>query len=902
MAHQFEANTEGAVLQESQEIERKGTSTTKKFWLRPSEDIEPEGLLPDHDLMKRFQIALKNHLHRQNERLSEEVLELDGDIRKKNKEHIDLEETLRTMQQEVTKQKDQLLNYHESLSQTKKMRDDMEQKVQNSKSHHLVDSDKLRKQQKKEEELSADLRKILLVKKQFVDWEAEMESELAVSQRISEKMKLDKKQLAEEKKKQDLFLLKLTNEVANLETQITTLEGQLKVKEEERLIISQTLADANVDLEALNKEQQRLLQAWNGVVISMQQRDKAYAAVMDEKKNLHEKFLTLNQEIESYKKSANDEMLKNEKLTGMLQKLQMDLANVEKQISVNNDKRILIETQLSSNMAMLEETEKSLETAVNEGKKHSNEISALHRELEKLLTERTQLEDKILEVMQEQVTQDKSAKYLNASLRQLHEKTRSQELALMETENQLTQAELEVEQQNSELLHGVQLLEEANHELQQEEDECQHAANSLTQFKSSISKRQATVDLLNKQLEELVAKTGGQEVTPYQLKMMSLQTAIDETEQKSEHLQQVWIRQQNRVVSLSKKRNEQQHQLNILQKQVSILDQKNMTIEEEMDDYNKKERDVCHCIRDLLNKLDKLNEKLCEHKEYKEALDKHNIITQTDYLNSLKDAETYSLQLEAEISDLVKEKADLAEMLLDNQRENLAWEKKVQMALETKHNIRMEKGTEGEIGAMKNEIHRMQVRYTQLCHAQEKLVQDLEHCVTRREAIVNGAIAKEKRSTRAIHNTKVSFQKKLDDLRSKIKQKDSETRHAERTVIERKKRHEDVLQRLTEKQAQLKQLEEVTQQIDKQLQDGQLQKHQNLELLVRRQRKAKMFGDVKAGKHRLLYRTEHALDAETQRQKSINTDLISVVESLLSDFPALHYDLTKVLNTLRLQS
>lgn len=77
---------------------------------------------------------------------------------------------------------------------------------------------------------------------------------------------------------------------------------------------------------------------------------------------------------------------------------------------------------------------------------------------------------------------------------------------------------------------------------------------------------------------------------------------------------------------------------------------------------------------------------------------------------------------------------------------------------------------------------------------------------------------------------------------------------------------------------------------------------QNLEMLLRRQRKAKMFGDVKAGKHRLLYRTEHALDAETQRQKSINTDLISVVESLLSDFPALHYDLTKILNTLRVQS
>jgi hypothetical protein len=61
-----------------------------------------------------------------------------------------------------------------------------------------------------------------------------------------------------------------------------------------------------------------------------------------------------------------------------------------------------------------------------------------------------------------------------------------------------------------------------------------------------------------------------------------------------------------------------------------------------------------------------------------------------------------------------------------------------------------------------------------------------------------------------------------------------------------------------------------------------------------------MYNDVKSGRHRPLYRIEQAMDVEVQHQKTINADLISILESLLTDFPALKFPLTKILNTLRL--
>jgi septal ring factor EnvC (AmiA/AmiB activator) len=79
---------------------------------------------------------------------------------------------------------------------------------------------------------------------------------------------------------QDVFVLKLMTEIANLEARLAILDGQLKLKESERNKVGQSVADANADLEALSREQHRLLQSWNSVFISIQQRDKVYMNVM----------------------------------------------------------------------------------------------------------------------------------------------------------------------------------------------------------------------------------------------------------------------------------------------------------------------------------------------------------------------------------------------------------------------------------------------------------------------------------------------------------------------------------------------------------------------------------------------------------------------------------------------
>jgi molecular chaperone GrpE (heat shock protein) len=65
-----------------------------------------------------------------------------------------------------------------------------------------------------EEELRAELENLVRLEQQFADWEREMKSKMAVSERISEKTKAEGKQLTKEMQKQvSLKILSVTQVV-----------------------------------------------------------------------------------------------------------------------------------------------------------------------------------------------------------------------------------------------------------------------------------------------------------------------------------------------------------------------------------------------------------------------------------------------------------------------------------------------------------------------------------------------------------------------------------------------------------------------------------------------------------------------------------------------------------------
>ena len=76
-----------------------------------------------------------------------------------------------------------------------------------------------------------------------------------------------------------------------------------------------------------------------------------------------DKSLSMDTEIESYKKAVLKEQERSEQLTGMLRKLEADIAHVKKQIESSQAKREQLKVEYMTYTRTLQETEEALSRA-----------------------------------------------------------------------------------------------------------------------------------------------------------------------------------------------------------------------------------------------------------------------------------------------------------------------------------------------------------------------------------------------------------------------------------------------------------------------------------------------------------------------------------------------------------
>jgi coiled-coil domain-containing protein 40 len=107
----------------------------------------------------------------------------------------------------------------------------------------------------------------------------QIQNEIALAKRITTKDAKDQRAISEEKKKMDLMLFKLDSEVRKNEFELANIEDQIKEHTDAVSSLNQNLADANVDLEGLQQEHKKLMQAWGEVIVAVQHRDKILSKV-----------------------------------------------------------------------------------------------------------------------------------------------------------------------------------------------------------------------------------------------------------------------------------------------------------------------------------------------------------------------------------------------------------------------------------------------------------------------------------------------------------------------------------------------------------------------------------------------------------------------------------------------
>ena len=380
--------------------------------------------------------------------------------------------------------------------------------------------------------------------------------------------------------------------------------------------------------------------------------------------------------------------------------------------------------------------------------------------------------------------------------------------------------------------------------------------------------------------------------------------------------QQFWLRLQSLVVSLSEKRAQQMDEIFVGRKrkfllhnvnltlnfnftsELMVIEQKAIKVEYDLDYSKAENREIMRSLTNLNVKLDQVSAKLYEKRKIHEKEEVECEIAHQETVDKLKDAEMDALKMEQEIAELGEEIEALKKYVEDKHYMALSWETKFKMAAEAKKMRDEELAKSSEIGIMSAEIHRMEVKYAQLKNMQEKWSKSLEHTVYHRDHIYDAAYVREKKTGTKV-KTQSNIKHKVNEMQNKLKIINTELATTQRQYKEFQMRADEIKEEIASKEQDI-QTEKVQDcLLQTEIEQSLLLKQQNLENIVKLQKRAKRYRQLQNCTYLPKLKTEILMDAELQRQEEIHENLLGILESLQRDFPAHKFVIEKIFYTLK---
>jgi coiled-coil domain-containing protein 40 len=444
------------------------------------------------------------------------------------------------------------------------------------------------------------------------------------------------------------------------------------------------------------------------------------------------------------------------------------VVTLEAQVKKEQQEEISLVEKLENCAAIMEQTEIDLKQATQEGLVFEHHLKGLRSKLEKQDKKKFTFEEQILELLQSQITTGIAGDHRGKTLAELQKQRRKLVISMSATESQLSNVLLDLEKWRGQVTRAQESVEETQKHHNEQEAISNKVMDEINMVKSSINAKQRMLDTLNKQLQQLISAAGGQEISPETLRIVDLEKTIAEIDAKIKDMQAFWVRLQSHIVGLSEKRSKQMNGIHIARKQLLVIEQKALKLEHEIENVVADDKEIGRSLATTVGKLELLNGKLFEKRKVHSRDELECELAHQDVTNRLKDAELQVLELEQLLSVIQLDIIDTKDVVMEKHREALSWETKYKLSLEAKKYRDDEMAKTSEIGCMRAEIHRMDVRLAQLKRAQEKLVHDLQNSVHHRSHIFDAASTREKIASSKCKQ-RSTIHHKLDELKNKIK-------------------------------------------------------------------------------------------------------------------------------------
>ncbi|XP_066443436.1 coiled-coil domain-containing protein 40 isoform X2 [Eleutherodactylus coqui] len=849
-----------------------------------NEDDEEELVVldPNHPLMTRFQTALKNYLTKQIESLEVELRGMTALMKKNKSEREDLGVILYGIQQELARQQMGLEKQHDKYADISTLRRQEEEELESIRNMYKITHLTTNTEHKKISSLQTEVENLALRLFYMENMSGDVHSDISVMKRAVQKTEAERIQAEVEKQKQDMFVDRLTRELDRLTEQIALYESQTNAQREDTKAAREAVAEANMEIEAIGLEKKQLLQQWNSSLIGMTRRDEAYAALQEALILAWQELRSMETEIEGYKKSVTKEEEIHEKLAFMINRAESDAAMSKKLIYQCQAKQEALRIEFSTYMRTLEETEQVLSRVTAERAGRWTELNSLRKQIEKESQVKGSLETQIMEKLQEKLTSDKAAKYSSLLTEKLHRRKLELEIDYAKMENETAQVQLELNHSSSRILALQRTLAEMDQKIETTNELISHSQSEIAKRTIAIERKQASINLYSKQIETILTEFGGKELGPMEILITTLTKEIDECNSEIASVQQYWLRLQTEMVRLTKQREEQAASVELLKKELTILQQRKVRTENEIEQDKNEQKDIEHHMKNLKNDMLRLNMLLSKKSSSKEQLLQYNQLMESDFMGSLREAEKESIEMQENLENVQEEKERLLHSLVETEHHIMLWEKKIQLAKEMRNAVDSEVA-QGEIKAMKAEIHRMQIRYAQLMKQQEKMIRDMEAVVSRRETItIRGKNQAEKDNK---HLTARDFQGKMQELRKKIEEILMNTDECSKTISDLEDTQKTLSTAISDKQHHISSMKLDAISKENEIEQLQEKKRQNLSQIVAFQTRVKHLQAVKEGKYIPVFSSLQTLEAERQKQETHLHTVSTIIHQIQQEYP-----------------
>jgi chromosome segregation ATPase len=827
-------NSQVAVSQNVSNLEPENSDDDEEYYDNPVDVIKEFG---SHPLMERAQRALTEQLKETQYRLQVNLLEKDEDLKRLTKDRETLGVQLYNLQQQLARIQISLENEHNrynGIVDARIQEEDISKNVEKNNEDQLALLNEYKKQSKK---YATELDSLNETIQQIEKYNDEVKSEIALTRRATYKAEQSMQQLEKHKEYQDVYVDNLNKQVKQLEEQIEAVKAQLASQSNETNDATNIIKETVRELELIATQKKQLIMQWKAALSGLSRRDEALAQASQTLANAESAVNDFDVEIETIRRDIIKEQGRNETLVNLRDRLEHELLWVEENLTKMRAER----EQLQERYALLN---KSLAQTEAEGKKIDGVTKQLEIDAESLLQslqvvtqERQRMEEEIQLIYSSHSNISKAVQNLLREQGKVLKRIHERENEINEIENEI--ARTKVDRLNASALN-YQLQEQLNvvlKELHDKESVIAKYQLEIRQRNDEIEKKMYRVDRLNKKYEKIVESAGGEEnLGPLESTIRNLNKEIDSINNECKELERDWLKKQTEMVGLSSEADKVNEENGELRARVTILTQQQLRLERDQRNISTDIKTAKQTVAELQKDMTKLNALISANHNQENQLQNSNFILETECVEELKEMEKECITLQASINDIKTSNATLSDEIMEVERQALLWEKKIQLDKETREALDPTVGQQ-EAQNMEHEIHRMSLRLETLRREQERLAIEMERAVNKRATIssryravpTGGTIAKQEL-------TQASIKKKIANLKRDSRALAEENSQCSSKIEEKKAHLHELTSELERVTAQYSMTEEISHNLQGEINDLLYKKQLNQERIAYRQK------------------------------------------------------------------